>query len=255
MNIALSLRSEMLKTRRTASFYFTLIGAAIVPVVFVLNVLMDPDDMDSTRKDPLNGLFKLLAEMNGLAFFPWFIILICTLLPQIEYRNNTWKQVFASPQTKLNVFLAKFLNIQLLMVLFLVATHVFMFVAMFIANLIKPSLHIFDSSLNTTLVLTKAGNAYVSMLAMTSLQFWMGLRFRNFIIPIATGLTLWLMATVLMLEYHASFAPYLPYCFQIFYVYPKYHSQLPQVQWTSLGMSVFFLVLGFLDFRRRRMAS
>ena len=93
MNLLITLRSEILKTKRTASFYLTLIGAAIVPAIFLLNVLLDENGMDSTRKDPLNNIFKLLSEMNGAAFFPWFIILICKLLPQIEYINNTWKHV------------------------------------------------------------------------------------------------------------------------------------------------------------------
>jgi len=127
MNLLISLRSELLKTRRTASFYLTLIGAAVGPVMFLLNVLLDEDELDGTSKDPLNALFKMLSEMNGVALFPFFIIMICTLLPQIEYRNNTWKQVFTSPQTKANVFLAKFMNVHLLMLIFLIATHLFMF--------------------------------------------------------------------------------------------------------------------------------
>src|SRR6188472_311314 len=121
MKLPIALRSEMLKTKRTASFYFTIIGAAPIPAIFLLNVLTGGGDVAALGKDPLNAIFELGAERNGLIFFPLFVILICTLLPQIEYRNNTWKQVFASPQSKGNIFLAKFLNINLLIILFLVA--------------------------------------------------------------------------------------------------------------------------------------
>ncbi|HET7897726.1 MAG TPA: ABC transporter permease, partial [Flavisolibacter sp.] len=88
MTLLFSLRGEMLKTKRTAALYFTLVGAAVVPVTFLMNVMTD--GIKDVRKDPLNATFKLLAEANGLAIFPWFVILVCTLLPQIEYRNNTW---------------------------------------------------------------------------------------------------------------------------------------------------------------------
>src|SRR6187551_3066581 len=142
MNLLISLRSELLKTR-TASFYLTLIGAAAGPVIYLLNILLDEGESDSLKKDPLNALFKILSEMNGVALFPLFIILICTLLPQIEYRNNTWKQVFASPQTKVNVFLAKFMNVHLLMLVFLIATHLFMLLAAVGINFIKPGLNLF----------------------------------------------------------------------------------------------------------------
>jgi hypothetical protein len=253
MNLAISLRSEVLKTKRTASFYFTLIGAAAVPVIFFLNLLMDESDMDSTRKDPFNGIFKLLAEMNGLAFFPWFIILICTLMPQIEYRNNTWKQVLASPQAKLNVFMAKFLNIQLLMLLFMISSHLFMFVAVVLANMIKPGLGILSHSLDGQKVVVNAVNTYVVMLAFCALQFWLGLRFKNFIVPIAVGLALWLTGTLLVFYFDSSTAKYFPYSFQAISLSPKHKIHLTQVAWTSAGYAVFFLLVGFLDFRRRGM--
>jgi hypothetical protein len=252
MNLVISLRSEILKTKRTASLYFTLIGAAVVPFIFLVNLLMD-DDLDGTKKDPLNSLFKLQAEINGLAFFPWFIILACTLLPQIEFRNNTWKQVFTSPQSKLMTFLAKFLNIQLLMLLFLVSTHVFMFLTIFAANFFDPSLNLFNRPLDGYTVLVNAANAYITMLAICTLQFWMGLRFRNFIVPIAVGLALWLTGTMLALEFHSSLANYFPYSFQVFHTTSKFKPALNQVAWTSCGYAAMFLFMGYCDFRRRRM--
>ena len=253
MNIGISLRSEILKSKRTASFYFTLIGAAVVPFVFLLNVL--GDGLDSTRKDPLNMIFKLLADMNGLAFFPWFIILICTLLPQVEYRNNTWKQVFTSPQSKVNVLTAKFVTIHLLMFLFLVSTHLFMFLAIALANVIDPTLRLFNNPLNGWTVLVNAVNSYITMLALCAIHFWLGIRFKNFIVPIAIGLACWLMGTVLVLEYHSNLANYFPYSFQVFSFSPDYKPRLNQVEWTSLGYAVLFLIVGFVDFKRRRMNS
>lgn len=254
MNLALSLRSEILKTKRTASFYFTLIGAAIVPAVFLLNVFLD-DEFDGTNKDPLNGIFKLLSEMNGLAFFPWFIILICTLLPQIEYRNNTWKQVFTSPYSKANVFMAKFLNIHLLLLLFMVSTHLFMFLAIFFVHVVKPSSNFLSHPFNSYRVLENAVNAYITMMAICAIQFWMGLRFKNFIVPIAVGLALWLTGLMLVLEFKASWANYFPYSYQVFHTMPKYKPALNQVAWTSLGYATLFLFLSYLDFRRRRMSA
>jgi hypothetical protein len=249
MNLAISLRSEILKTKRTASFYFTLIGAAVVPVVFLLNVMMD--GIEDTRQDPLNQIFKLESEMNGLAFFPWFIILVCTLLPQIEFKNNTWKQVLSSPQTKANLFLAKFLNIHLLMLLFLVSTHLFMFIAIGIANFVDPGLGLLNYSLDGQKVWINAANAYVTMLAVCSIQFWLGLRFKNFIVPIAVGLALWLIGTILAFEYHSSLVHYFPYSFQVFNFSPKLKPDLDQIAWKSAAFAVVVLCACFWDFTRK----
>ncbi len=255
MNLLITLRSEILKTKRTASFYLTLIGAAIVPVIFMLNALLDDDGMDGTRKDPLNNLFKLLSEMNGVAFLPWFIILICTLLPQIEYRNNTWKQVFASPQNKANIFIARFLNIHLLILVFLLATHLFMFIAIAAVNFIDPSFDLFRNPLNVSTVLVNAANAYILMLAVGTIQFWLGLRFKNFIAPIGIGLALWLTGTVIALEYKSALANYFPYSFHTFPMSGTLKPLLPQIAWTSAGYALLFLIIAFLDFRSREISK
>lgn len=251
MNLILSLRSEIYKTKRTSVLYFTLISAAVVPIIFLLNVL--GEGLDSSKKDPLNMIFKLLAEMNGLAIFPWFVILICTLLPQIEYRNNTWKQVFASPQLKLNLLTAKFINVHLLMLLFLVSTHLFMFLAIALANFIDPSIGLYKNPLNGQVVLLNAANTYVTMLALCAIHFWLGIRSKSFIVPIAVGLVFWLAGTVMAMEYHSKIAYYFPYCFQAFNFSSHYKQNLNQALWTSAGSAVFVLLLGYMDFRRRRM--
>src|SRR5215207_7546153 len=255
MNLLISLRSELLKTRRTASFYLTLIGAAVGPTIFLFNVLLDDDELDGTTKDPLNAVFKILSEMNGVALFPLFIILICTLLPQIEYRNNTWKQVFTSPQTKANVFLAKFMNVHLLMLIFLIATHLFMFLTIVAINFIKPNLDLFKHPFNESIVIVNAANAYLIMLAVCAIQFWIGLRFRNFIASVGIGLALWLIGTIMAIQINSSLVNYFPYSFQAYFVSPKLKPQLTQIAWTSLGYALLFLLIGFLDFRRRTVSK
>ena len=254
MNLLISLRSELLKTR-TASFYLTLIGAAVGPVMYLLNVLLDDNEIDPSEKDPLNAIFKILSDMNGTALFPLFVILICTLLPQIEYRNNTWKQVFASPQTKFNVFLAKFMNVQLLMLVFLIATHLFMFLTIVVINFIKPTLNLFEHPLNGSTVLKNAANAYILLLAVCAIQFWIGLRFRNFIVPIGIGFALWLAGTIMTVQYKSNLVYYFPYSFPAFPVSTKLKSQLTQVAWASLGYALLILIVGFFDFRKRTVSK
>jgi hypothetical protein len=253
MSLLTSLRSEILKTKRTAAFYFTLVGAAIVPSIYLLNAALD--DISETKKDPFNAIFKLGSEMNGLVFFPFFVVLVCTLMPQIEYKNNTWKQVFASPQTKANIFIAKFLNIHLLMLLFMVANHLFMFMAAIAVHFIVPDLNLLNQPLNSHKLLVNGLNNYITVLAICSLQFWLGLRFRNFIVPIAIGLALWFTGTLMVFDSQSPYAKYFPYSFQIFSILPKIKSDLNQVEWTSLAYCLVFLVLGFLDFRKRRLSA
>ncbi len=253
MNLALSLRSELLKTRRTATFYFTLVGAAVVPFIFLLNVLFDDDLMDATRKNPLNGIFTLNAQLNGQVIFPWFVILACTLLPQIEYRNATWKQVLTSPQSKAQVFFAKFLSIQGLILFYFVANHLFLWITVILGHFIRPEIGFFSASLDGYAVLRHAVNSYLMVLGLCAAQFWLGLRFRNFIVPVALGLVLWLAGTLLAAEIKSAAADYFPYAFHLYPHFPLLQPKLETTALISFVYALVFLGLGFGDFRRRRL--
>jgi hypothetical protein len=244
----------MLKTKRTASFYFTLVIAAVIPAILLLNLLTGGGDLTAIRKDPLNAIFQLGAERTGFMFLPLFLILVCTLLPQIEYRNNTWKQVFSSPQTKGNIFLAKFINTNLLLILFLIANLIFMSLVTVVTHFSEPALNLLYQPFDANTLVVRTANSYITMLALCSLQFWLGLRFRNFIVPTAVGLVLWIIGITLVFE-ESNLLDFYPYSFQIFPSTSKLQPKLTQVAWTSVGYATLFLLLGFLDFRRRRLTA
>lgn len=255
MQLITALRAEMLKSKKTASFYLTLICTLLIPAFLLLNLLSNGSDLQAVRQDPLNGILAMGAERTGLVFFPLFIILVCTLLPQIEYRNNTWKQVLAAPQTKANIFLAKFISINGFIVIFLLAHLFFMALVIVITHFYYPSMNVLHQPFNARAVVLRTANAYVSMLAMGSFQFWLGLRFRNFIIPIAVGLLLWITGMVLIFESQSSVLNYFPYGFQVFPYAAQLQPQMGQVVWTSIAYTTLFLLFAFLDFRKRRLGA
>jgi lantibiotic transport system permease protein len=130
-----------------------------------------------------------------------------------------------------------------------------MLLAMVIVHFADPSLELFSQPFDATRLLVYTGNAYVTILALCAFQFWLGLRFRNFIIPIGAGLVLWIVGIMLSFEYKPDLVHYYPYSFQNFPYIPELQSKMTQVALTSVGYAVLFLWLGFLDFRRRRLTA
>lgn len=256
MNLLLSLHAELLKTKRTAALYFTLIGAGLVPLIFLLNAFTDglPDETQSL-KDPMNAIFRINAEMNGYGIFPLYVILLCTLLSQVEHRNNTWKQVFTSPATKASLFLAKYMNTLLLILAFLVANHLFMWIVAVAIHFILPDINLLAHPLSATMVLVNATNSFITVLAICTFQFLVSLRFKNFLIPVAIGIALWFAGTLLAMEYKAQIVVYFPHSYALVAFSEKYNPMLSQVMWTSAGYSVLLLTLGFFDFRRKKISN
>lgn len=251
MNLLISFRSELLKIRRTATIYFTVIAAAVIPSLSVLATALDGMETDP-GEDPLSAIFDQRFNFLSGAILPLYIILVCTLLAQIEFRNNAWKQVFASPQPRLNIFIARFLNVHVQILLFLVLYNFFLVLSIVAIHFMVPSAHLLDQHRNWSELITWNVNTYVGMLALSSIQFWLGLRFRNFIVSLGIGLVLWLVSVMMVMGYNVQHAYFFPYTYTAYSGFPKFKELLPTVRLLSVGYMVVFLVVGFLDFRRGR---
>ena len=254
MSLIISLQAEVLKTKRSATFYLTIIAAAIIPFILLLNIALDGLPSE-TRKDPLKEIYKLGFEMVSIAILPVFVVALCTLLPQIEYRNNAWKQVLASPQTKANVFMAKFLQVQLLILLMLFCFNIFLTSVVVVAHFIQPEFKILNQPFNGSTLLTYNVNLYIAVFAISAIQFWIGLRFKNFIVPIAVGIGLWITGIIIVVEYKMQNSEFFPYSYPVYSIFPDFKSKIPTIQLYSLCYAVLFLVLGFISFRRRNVKA
>ncbi|MES2881873.1 MAG: ABC transporter permease [Bacteroidota bacterium] len=202
-----------------------------------------------------NKIFSEGFKMSSFIIIPMFVILISTLLPQIEYKNNAWKQVLASPLTKGNIFAAKYINLHLFFLLFLVANHFLMVVAGVVLHFVHPSLKILNQTVDTYSIFVNIVNTYTALLAITAAQFWMGLRFKNFIAPLAIGISLWIMGSILVIQFDSKIAAYFPYSAHVYVSFPQFKSKINTVEWASGLYTIVFLILGFLDFKKRTVKS
>ena len=249
MNLMISLRSEVLKTKRTAIFYLTFAAAVLIPFILSMNIAFDGIEPENAKYG-FDSLFKLATEILSAVPFPMFVVLLCTMLPQVEFRNNTWKQVFASPQPVGNVFIARFVNVQLMILTFIVMYNLCIFLIAAVVHFTMPSLNFLNIPINWTLWLSKNATLYVAGLSISAIQFWLGLRFRNFFVPVGIGFVLWFIGTLLVMEFGSKYAYYFPYTALPYSMFEKYKHLQPTINMVSVGYMGLFLVIGFADFRR-----
>ena len=77
---------------------------------------------------------------------------------------------------------------------------------------------------------------------------------KNFIIPIGIGIACYFAGTLLVMELKDSIILYTPYTMFFYTGLPEYN-YVKFLNWFSLGYTILFLVIGFLDFRRKRMMA
>jgi lantibiotic transport system permease protein len=256
MSFILSTQAEVLKTKRTASFWLSILGAAIIPGIFFLVFTFNPDDgaIRDFSTDAWGKMFYLGWEFFSAFALPMYIILISTLLPQIEVKNHTWKQVFASPQSLGNIYFSKFATIHLMILFCFVLFHVLMISVGVITNLMNPKFSFLHNSIDIGLLARLSLKIYISILGITAIQYWLSLRFKNFVAPVGIGLAL-VIGSFFALNFHWEHVYKYPYAFPFLSANLMKKAGRPFLEnheWNSIGYFVFFTLLGFLEMKMRK---
>ena len=255
MSYTISLRTEILKTKRSAALWVCFLGSGFIPAISTLAYSLNPKEfLIKYRAHPWESHFSQGWQAFSAFLLPLFVILVCSMIVQIEYRNNTWKQVFASPQSIGNIFFSKYSTI-LLMVLFLfIMFNFFMIGGAILANLIQKEYTFLSSALPYELILKLNLKSFISLLGIISIQYWLSLRIKNFIVPIAIGLGLLITALIIQGWQHIYKMPY-AFPFLTFFSVGRgglTGKLLLNHELNSIGYFIFFTVLAFLDMRYRK---
>jgi hypothetical protein len=256
MSFIISTQAEVLKIKRTASFWLSILGAVFVPGIFLLIFIFNPNDnaLKDFSTEPWQKMFFLGWEFFAAFTLLVYIILISTLLPQIEFKNNTWKQVFASPQSLANIYFSKFAAVHIMIISCFLLYNLFMILTGVIVNLMNARFPFLHSSIDPALLLWLSFKFYISILGITAIQYFLSLRFKNFVAPIGIGLAL-VIVGVIAFNGHWYYADKFPYAFPIItsgLVKETGRPFLENHEWYSIGYLVFFMLLGFTDMKMRK---
>lgn len=257
MSFIISTKAELIKTKRSASFWLSLIGSAVIPLIFFLIYVLEPKNASRFQVKPWELHFTQGWQAFAAFLLPMFVILICSLIPQIEFKNNTWKQVFASPQSVGNIYFSKYLSIIIMILFLFLMFNIFMLLSGIVPNLFYSKYTFLKSSIDWVALLKLNFKTFVSLLGIISIQYWIGLRFRNFIVPIGIGLGLLVSSMILLPWEHVDKLPYAFPLRTFMTSITKSKNELtgPLLQnheLNSIGYFIFFTIVAFLDMRFRK---
>src|SRR5687767_5691886 len=231
-------RSELLKTRRTASFWLSILAAGFIPALFFTSYMVNPAGAHKQLAPmPWEMHFMWGWQALNSFLFPMYVVLICSLIPQIEYRNNTWKQVFASPRSTANIFFSKFLTVHLMIFFFFFLFNGFMLLSGVVANAINDQFNFFEKELPWKKLMQLNAKTYISILGISAIQFWLSIRFKNFIAPIGIGLAL-LVASIIAMNLgweHIYKMPFAHPILSLKYMMLPNRPFLENHEWNSIG--------------------
>lgn len=205
-----SLQSEWLKLRNSAALWLIAVGGFFIPSIILISRLIQSEKtlLVNASEGAWMQLFHQCWQYMSIFLLPMGITLVCSLIAQVEYRNNAWKQVFASPQSLHTIFWAKYSVVVALLLVFFVLFNV----GIFLTGAIPPLFY-------SDIVFPKEtfpfrdfiqGNAtfFIHSLPILALQYGLSLHIRNFIIPISVGFALLIAALIAMGWSQGYWMPY-----------------------------------------------
>lgn len=252
--LAFSVSSEWLKQKRSLTFRLVLGSACFIPTIILLSRFRRSVDLPALYRTPgfWDTLWVQTWESMALMILPLAIMLLVTLITQIEDRGNAWKQVLASPQTLATVFVAKLIVILVLVIeLVLLCT-----VAIYVCGVVPPVL---VAGVNAPArfplahFLARDLAFLLDVLPIVALQYLLALRFRTFLTPLGVGLALWIVSIGTM---SWSYRYLVPYSYAgIDYLAVEYRRQMAMPARPSAiasGCFVVFTVISYALYVSRR---
>ena len=250
-----SVWSEWLKRRRSLTTWLVLGSAAFVPSIVFLSRFRRIGALPALHRAPRfwDLLWVQVWESMALMILPLAMMLMVSLITQIEDRNNAWKQVHAAPLPLPAIYLGKlivivFLVFQLLM-LFTGAIYLIgLLPAIVVPGVDRPS-----QPFPLLAYVKRALEFLADALPIVAVQYMLALRFRTFVAPLAIGMALWILA-VGTVSWKYNFL--IPYSYAgLDYLMVEYHRRvtLPASPRAIAGTVFFvFTLAGYAGFAWRK---
>ena len=205
-----SFQSEWLKKRRSLASWLVIVGAFFTPSIILLSRIKTAGKLSAlyASDDFWLKLWNQSWESMAAFLLPVGIILAVSLITQIEYKNNTWKQLHATPQRYATIFSAKFLVILLMLAEVFVLFNVGMYLSAVIPSMLFKNVPYPTAPIPYLNFLKININFFLDCLPILALQYLISLQFRNFLVPVGAGFVIWFLGVGLLPWEYSYIFPY-----------------------------------------------
>lgn len=206
-----SFGSEWLKKKRTAASFLTITGSMLIPLLIIIARTDSAAGLAAANLHPNSWetLFDRNWLLMGSLLLPMGIVLAASLVTQLEYRNNTWKQLFTTPQTLTTIFLAKLSVLLVMLIEFFLLFNVGIWLTGVLPGLILGVPQPAEPFPWKTLWNTNA-RFFLDSLPILALQYGISLRIKNFLVPLGVGLGMYVAS---MIAVHWKYGYTIPYTY------------------------------------------
>jgi hypothetical protein len=242
-------QSEWLKKKRSLASWLVITGSFFTPAIIIVARLVRYDSLQKLYSADgfWNQLWRNSWESMAIFFLPMGAILAASLVAQIEFRNNAWKQVHALPLGLPTIFFSKFAVIVLMMLQFFVLFNIAIYISAVVPWMLVGSVPYPNDPIPWAHFLKEDMLYFVDCLPIVAAQYMISLRYGNFLVPIGVGFLAWVGALGMLPWKFAFLIPY-TYCMLNFLKDDATNKvAIPPINfhWLAIGWFLLFTAIGY----------
>jgi lantibiotic transport system permease protein len=209
-----SFQSEWMKTRRSLATWIIVIGAFFTPTIFTIARLVKSENLSEKYASGQTWIMGWNDAWQSMAFFllPLGVILVTSLITQIEFKNNTWKQLHTLPLSYTTIFFSKLTVILVMLFMFFALFNIGTYFSIMIPQWLIKDVPYPSEGFPFMRILKSNVKFFIDCLPIVGLQYLISLRFKNFLVPVGIGFML-LIGCLIAIQWEYSYA--LPYSYTI----------------------------------------
>lgn len=194
MNFLHCFAAEWLKKKGSLASWLVIIGGFFTPVIIIVVRLIYHSKLKALNLDPKFWEKHWINSWESMAIFllPMGIILSSSLIAQLEYKNNTWKQWHTTPQKYSTLFFAKLAVVIVMMLQFFFLFNIGIYLSGVLPGLFFNDVPYPPEPIPFSLFVKYNFYYFVTCLPMIAIQYLVSLRFKNFLVAVGGGIALWI---------------------------------------------------------------
>lgn len=256
ISFANNFQSEWLKKRRSLASWLVFVGAFFTPSIIILARLFNHA---SVKKLYLDEKFWEHAWNNAwesMAIFllPLGIILSASLLTQLEYKNNTWKQLHTLPTSFTIIFFSKLLVMVLMIVQFLLLFNLGIYFSVLIPYLLISDVPYPTTNIPHLFFFKENALFFIDCLPIIAAQYLLSLLYKNFLVPVGIGFIIWVGSLASLSWKFGYLIPYTYCSFNYLKGTTVSKAVLPTVNfhYHAFGYFILFTIMGYILYLNKK---
>lgn len=253
MNFIRCFQSEWLKKKRSLSSWLVIVGGFFTPTIITIAALVRSERLyrQSISVHFWENLWNNSWESMAMFLLPIGVILATSLTAQLEYKNNTWKQLHTAPQRLTTIFFTKLAVIVVMMLQFFVLFNIGIYLSGVIPFLLTKGVSCPLEPIPASLFLKQDLKFFIDCLPIIGLQYLLSLQFRNFLVSIGSGIALWIFSIVVLSWKYGYLFPYTYGSYNHLEAIGRFHPSAP-MHLLALGYFCLFTVAGYALYVTKR---